>query len=221
MIGIIGGTLILDFNLPGEEKTFKNEYGEALLTVGKRVVSLQRHGGIKHIPPHRINHQANILALKEAGVKKIVALYSVGSLKKEPKPGSIVISSDFISFWDIPTITNEHVAPRLADGEELKQAAAKEGIKLKEGIYIQTSGPRLETKAEVKMLAAFGDVVGMTLGSEATLACELGIPFLALCSVDNYAHGIEDEQPSGEGIKKESAKNRENILKILKRADIL
>ena len=61
------------------------------------------------------------------------------------------------------------------------------------GVYIQTRGPRIETVAEVKALPQFADIVGMTVASEATLACELGMEFAALCTVDNYANGLGDE----------------------------
>jgi 5'-methylthioadenosine phosphorylase len=58
------------------------------------------------------------------------------------------------------------------------------------GIYIQTTGPRLETKAEINFFKRFGDIVGMTLASEATLCMEQGIPYVSICSVDNYCNGI-------------------------------
>src|SRR2546426_340135 len=58
------------------------------------------------------------------------------------------------------------------------------------GVYVQAMGPRLETKAEIAFFKKLGDVVGMTVASEATLATELGIPYAALCSVDNYCHGL-------------------------------
>ncbi|HMK15721.1 MAG TPA: 5'-methylthioadenosine phosphorylase, partial [Methanomicrobiales archaeon] len=64
----------------------------------------------------------------------------------------------------------------------------------------QTAGPRIETVAEVRALARVADLVGMTLASEASLACELGVPFTALCTVDNYAHGIGGEAPTYEHI---------------------
>jgi 5'-methylthioadenosine phosphorylase len=61
------------------------------------------------------------------------------------------------------------------------------------GTYVQTRGPRIETIAEVKTLAKFADIVGMTVASEATLACELEMEFAALCMVDNYANGLGTE----------------------------
>jgi 5'-methylthioadenosine phosphorylase len=58
------------------------------------------------------------------------------------------------------------------------------------GVYIQTPGPRFETKAEVNILKKLGDVVGMTMASEATLCMEYSIPYVSLCSIDNYCNGI-------------------------------
>ena len=58
------------------------------------------------------------------------------------------------------------------------------------GVYVQTRGPRIETVAEVAALAKIADIVGMTVASEATLACELGMDFAALCTIDNYANGL-------------------------------
>jgi 5'-methylthioadenosine phosphorylase len=58
------------------------------------------------------------------------------------------------------------------------------------GIYIQTSGPRFETRAEVSILKKLGDVVGMTMASEATLSMEYAIPYVSLCCIDNYCNGV-------------------------------
>ena len=68
------------------------------------------------------------------------------------------------------------------------------------GTYVQTRGPRIETIAEVQALAKFADIVGMTVASEATLACELDMEFAALCTVDNYANGLGTEVLSYEHI---------------------
>jgi len=80
------------------------------------------------------------------------------------------------------------------------------------GTYIQTRGPRFETKAEVKMFSQFADVVGMTISSEATLACEAQIPYAVICSVDNYAHGIGTEL----GME-EITRYQEKTLKVISR----
>ena len=58
------------------------------------------------------------------------------------------------------------------------------------GVYWQTNGPRFETPAEVRMLAAHADVVGMTVASECVAANQLGLEYAAVCVVDNLANGI-------------------------------
>ena len=65
------------------------------------------------------------------------------------------------------------------------------------------------------MLKAFGDVVGMTMAHEATLCCELGLPYASLCSVDNYAHGIGDEPLSDEEIRRRARENSGRVEAVL------
>jgi len=79
------------------------------------------------------------------------------------------------------------------------------------GIYIQTQGPRLETKAEIDMLKRFGDVVGMTMASEVTLCLEYGIPYASICSIDNYCHGIAKVPLTMEEIQENVRKNLQYI----------
>jgi 5'-methylthioadenosine phosphorylase len=87
---------------------------------------------------------------------------------------------------------------------------------VKGGTYVQTRGPRLETKAEINMLKNFGDVIGMTMAAEATLAKELELDYANISSIDNYCHGITPEPLSYELIKANQKNNFLNILEILK-----
>ena len=64
---------------------------------------------------------------------------------------------------------------------------------VKEGVYVNTKGPRFETKAEIRFMATYADVIGMTGAHEATLSGELGIPYAMLCVVDNMAHGLGEQ----------------------------
>ncbi len=106
-----------------------------------------------------------------------------------------MIPSDYVSVTDIPSIHDhaiEHVRPELS--EDLAKALSLVVPEARfGGVYVQTRGPRIETVAEVEELATIADVVGMTVASEATLACELGVDFAALCTVDNYANGLGRE----------------------------
>lgn len=194
MLGIIGGTSLLFSTLPDlTKKTVATPFGTADLLCGKDLVMLMRHQ--RNLPPHRINYRANLAAMAIAGVNRIVAFGSSGSLKREIAPGSLLIPTDYVSVTDIPSIHDhaiEHVRPELSQelAGNLKALIpqARYG-----GTYVQTRGPRIETMAEVEALAKIADVVGMTVASEATLARELGMDFAALCTIENYANGLGEE----------------------------
>ena len=215
MLGIIGGTSLLFSTLPDlEKKQIDTPFGNAELLTGN-VVLLMRHQ--QDLPPHRINFRANMAALAIAGVDRIVAFGSTGSLNPAITPGSLVIPADFLNMADIPSIHDhavEHVMPELSPelSQELHRLIpeARPG-----GIYVQTRGPRFETVAEIAALSRFADLVGMTLASEATLARELTIPFAAICTVDNYANGIADGVLSWDEVLEISRQYRERTGKIL------
>jgi 5'-methylthioadenosine phosphorylase len=229
MVGIIAGG---NFSLPGMEpadtKVMETPFGAPSdhFTIGrlgrKEVTFLPRHGPEK-IPPHRINHRANIYAFKKLGVTEIIGVNSVGSLREELPPGWIVIPHDYFSPWEIPTFYEHHVVhitPCLDAGlrGNLIQAAQGAGVAFaSEGVYIQTIGPRLETKAEVAMLKNFGQVVGMTMAHEATLCQEVGVAYASICSVDNYCHGIIAQPLTEKEIAHQARENAAAINTILSR----
>jgi 5'-methylthioadenosine phosphorylase len=219
MLGIIAGTLLFEDARFSKltRRSVKTSYGAVDLFFGEGFCFLQRHGA-KHLPPHRINHKANIAALRKAGVTAIVALNSVGSLKPRLKPGSILVPDDYLQLRGILTFHDEksvHIAPTLENDARKKVVAAarRARIPVATGVYATTQGPRFETKAEIALLASFADVVGMTLGPEATLAQEAGIDYCAICSVDNYANGIGVVDYAV--LKKTAAKNAARVLKLL------
>lgn len=199
-IGIIGGSGFKDF-------------------IKEDIIFLKRHG--EDIPPHKVDHKANILALKEKGVTMVIGICSVGSLKFDIKPGSIVIPHDYINLKNIETyhdLKAVHITPGIDEDvrQKIIDAAKKAGLDVFEkGIYIQTLGPRLETKAEINMIKDYADIVGMTLANEATLAKEQGLKYAAICSIDNYANGLTDEELRNEDIETNKEKNKEKIMKLL------
>ncbi len=224
-IGIIGGTSLFgtEFFKGFKEGWVETEHGKAYLLTSDGAVFIPRHGKDKKIPPHRINHRANIKALEMRGIRKVLGINSVGSLKKELKPGSLVVPDDYIALCNIPTFHDEeivHITPALDEGlrQEITKVAKEMSIKIiPEGIYFQSAGPRLETKAEVRFMANFADLVGMSLASEATLAQELGIAYASICSVDNYANGIVDGELDFEKVVEEASKNRVDLKRLLLR----
>ena len=223
MIGVIGGVGFSQSEMFKEAQVEEVDtpYGRVTMLLLEKVAFIPRHGRESNIPPHRVNHKANLSAFKEKGIDRVIGVNSAGSLNYEIAPPAIMIPHDYIGLWDIATLHDDkivHVVPGL--DEELRQdilsfAEIYELGAMNSGVYVQTTGPRLETKAEVKMLARFADIVGMTLANEATLAKELGLRYASICSVDNYAHGITDEPLTNEMILENAKVNGERIAEFL------
>jgi 5'-methylthioadenosine phosphorylase len=217
MLGIIGGTSLLFSRLPDlEPRRIDTPYGPAEVLYGDIALLLRHQRGL---PPHRINFRANMAALAILGIDRLVAIGSAGSLKPEIPPGSLAIPGDFLTWGDSPSVhdhTIGHVLPALDPGLSASLGRIVPGAHMG-GVYAQTRGPRIETMAEVKALARIADLVGMTLASEATLACELGMPFSALCTVDNYAHGLGGEAPTWEHILEASRAHGERTGSIVEK----
>ncbi len=193
-IAIIGGSNLFESELvrQARHESIRTPYGAVTAYYTGKAMVIQRHG-IQNYPPHKINHKANLSAVKMRNIDRVLAISSVGSLKREIIPGTCCIVRDFISFYNIPTIDTEnriHITPVMSG--EISDTVKKcvETCKLQEVVYWQTTGPRFETPAEIRLMANFADVVGMTLGSEATIACELGLEYASVCMVDNFANGI-------------------------------
>lgn len=192
-IAIIGGSNLFESDVvhQAQQESIRTPYGAVTAYYTGKAMLIQRHG-IQNDPPHKINHEANLSAVKMRSIDRVFAINSVGSLKEDIAPGTCCMVRDFISFYNIPTIDTEHrvhitPAMSLEISDKVSQCASCE---LKDVVYWQTTGPRFETPAEIRMMANFADVVGMTLGSEATIARELGLEYASVCMVDNYANGI-------------------------------
>ena len=219
MLGIIGGTSLLFAKLPPlTRETVATPYGMAEVWTGKFALLLRHQGGRA---PHRINFRAQMAALALRDVDRVIAIGSAGSLCADIPPGTLLIPHDYVSWANVPSIHDHaiaHVCPEIDKtlAESLARIIPDARVG---GVYVQTPGPRIETKAEVQTIATVGDIVGMTLASEATLAKELGIPFAALCSIDNYAHGLAAEVLTFESIlaasRAQSARMEQIITRIV------
>jgi 5'-methylthioadenosine phosphorylase len=223
MLGVTCGTSLLDADFLEDLKTetVKTKYGSVQVLRNADVAFLPRHGREHKTPPHMINHKANMLALRNLGAGEVVGINSAGSLNPKLRPGSIIIPEDFICLGKIETVYDSeimHVTPELDANLRKKIIAAVEKSKVDAidgGVYAQTTGPRLETRAEVRFLGEYADVVGMTLASEATVACELNIAYASICTVDNYANGIGGKKLEFGDIMRDAKKNREKLEKII------
>ncbi len=183
-----------------ETRTVETVYGPVTYkTLGGQVV-LNRHGHGAPKPPHQINHRANIRALADLGFVDVVAVNSVGSLKPDLAPGSLVLCGDYVCLQQGPqTFFDDELkggAPGIENnlGPMLLGQLTPEFSILGGKIYVQTQGPRFETKAEIAIIRHWGDVVGMTAAHEADLCREIGLRYNLLAMVDNYAHGLMHEE---------------------------
>ena len=221
-LGIISGTLVLEGVDDLAERHMETPFGPALVLTGHNIVYLPRHGRdpLHHIYPHLINHAANMSALQSLGVGDIITLNSTGSLKRDLPPGSLVVPDDFICLTSTPTVGSGralHITPTFSDSlrSGLLEAARDCALQANDGgVYWQTPGPRFETRAEIRMMSQFADVVGMTVAGEAVIARELGMQYAALCSVDNYAHGLGEGELTFKEVLRYSRRNAEVVRRI-------
>lgn len=229
MIGIIGGTGIYEIAKMGEKietKTLKTPYGASpeisIFRLHDRDVAfMPRHAAGHAYPPHMINYRANICAMKEIGVERIIATNAAGSLSLDIKLGEFLIPHDFIdftkrrknTFYDYKTVHIDMTEPYCP---ELRDALISSGDVIKKGIYACTEGPRFETAAEVEMLRQLGcSVVGMTGIPEAVLARELEICYASICTVSNYATSISKKKQTIEEVFEIMEKKKKDLIRLI------
>ncbi len=202
-IGFISGTSISKSQVFSDWSDLRVETRWGTVTAKGRgdAVAINRHGFDRALPPHAINYRANVEALCQLNLKEVVTLSSVGSLDPDLRPGSLVSCSDYMSFAPKTFIDDRMSAfAPVIDNRHLDAIAAVSPISIaRDKIYIQTPGPRFETRAEVRALQAWGaDVVGMTLANEADLLLECGLSVTSFCMADNFAHGVANQRLSEE-----------------------
>jgi len=235
-IAVIAGTGVAG---PMDERSItrvSTPYGEAFLSEARfgahSVVLLARHGPGLNVPPHLINYQANIWALKEVGIRSVISTFAVGSLREDLRPGSLAVVNDFIDFTKrraftffeqaqesvIHTDFTDSYCPRVT--RALHDSAAEAGLgRLPEVTYVCMEGPRYETPAEVRMLGALGGgVVGMTGVPEVVLAREIGLCYGGIAIVTNYAAGISPTPLSHEEVVASVSEQGVRVREIIGRA---
>lgn len=175
---------------------------------GNPVVFMARHGNPHRIPPHEINYRANLRAMADAGVSRIIAVNAVGSINSAMAPATLVLPDQLIdyscgrpqTFFEGELEATTHIDftwPYSASlRRHLLEAAGQAAIGLSDGgVYACTQGPRLETAAEIRRLERDGcDLVGMTGMPEAALARELGVDYASVCLVVNWAAGKTENE---------------------------
>jgi 5'-methylthioadenosine phosphorylase len=223
-LGLIGGHSILGAE-PGPGFVPRAvDVGESTVEVLERgdTVLLQRHGLSGYTTAARIDHAANLRALATLGCDRILAFGSVGSLHEELPVGSFVCPDDFIALHLGLSLHAGHEGERVPGFDpdwrariiECWEAAAEPHLR-DGGVYWQAIGPRFETPAEIRLIAAHADVIGMTIAAESIIAGELGLPYAAVCVVDNLANGVGPESLSAEAFAAGKDANRARLILAL------
>jgi purine nucleoside phosphorylase len=214
-VAFISGTSIARSNLfdGWREETLATPHGTVNVRAHGDLLVLNRHGFGTPRPPHAINHRANIAALHQWGASEVVSLNSVGSLKEDLPPGTLVSCNDYVCFTPATfhDDTLASAAPRVANRLLPRVLAGFPETVPTEKVYVQMRGPRFETKAEIRIIRHWGDVVGMTMASEADLCQEVGIGYNSLCMVDNFAHGLTSHELSHEEFQRLVKANQEKV----------
>jgi len=216
MLAIIGGrglTELASLEIT-HRQVMRTPYGEpsgAFLfgTLNQHeVIFLARHGFGHTIPPHLVNYRANLWALREQGVNKVVSIATVGGIRADLTPGTIVVPDQIIdythgrdaTFYDTRDATYINANFTLPYNPELRGRILRSAGILQQpcvdgGVYAATQGPRLDSIAEISRYERDGaDMVGMTGMPETALAMELELHYATIAVVVNYAAGRGDSK---------------------------
>lgn len=242
MLAIIGGSGLSQLaNLEvSRRQIVRTPYGEASGPVtfgrigGGEVAFLARHGYGHTLAPHEINYRANLWALREKGVTRILAVCTVGGIAPGLGAGALVVPDQIIDYtWgrkatfheggDTPVVHIDFTQPYDPELRQvLLEAARDAGQTVTDGgVYAAMQGPRLETAAEIDRLERDGaDIVGMTGMPEAALAREVELPYAAITVVSNHAAGRGDSKlgiqfATLEDILRESMERVRRIIEMI------
>jgi 5'-methylthioadenosine phosphorylase len=233
-IAILGGTGVYDPQVMQNAKQIKiyTPFGETsdMVTIGtclgRRVAFIPRHGNYHHAPPHSIPAHANIWALKELGVTRILAPSAVGSLQPHFKPGELLITDQFIDFTKTRNYTYFHGGQvahvSLADPfcKELRQIAIDSAAAInlpihKKGTLVCIEGPRFSTRAESLFYQKIpADAIGMTVIPECALAREMEMCYLSIAAATDY-DAWHEEPVSNKMVLDTMKQNMASIKKLL------
>jgi 5'-methylthioadenosine phosphorylase len=208
-IGVFGGSGFYSFLDDSVEVVLDTPYGPPAAPVtigdvgGRRVAFLPRHGRRHELPPHRINYRANLWAMREVGVTRLIGPCAAGSLQPEVAPGDFVVPDQLVdrtwgradTFYEGPVAHHVSYAdPYCAELSTVAvEAARSAGIRVHPtGTVIVVQGPRFSTRAESRWYRSQGfEVINMTQYPEAYLARELGICYAAIALITDYDTGVE------------------------------
>jgi 5'-methylthioadenosine phosphorylase len=206
-LGIIGGSGLyrLDGFEPSDEIRLATPYGEPSSLIhtgtlaGRRIAFISRHGAGHRLAPSEVPYAANIYALKSLGVRRVLSVSAVGSLRETLPPRSFVVPAGLIdrttgrqrSFFEEGVVAHVSMADPYCPefSAAVAQAArAAGGLPVHEGgDYVCIEGPQFSTRAESRLFRAWdAAIIGMTALPEARLAREAELCYACLAMVTDY-----------------------------------
>ena len=212
-IGIFGGSGFYSFLEDVETVELETPYGKpsAPLTIGeiggKRVAFVPRHGVNHELPPAQVPYRANVWAMKELGVRRVIGPNASGALRADLGLGEFVVCDQFVdrtsgradTFYEGPETTHVSAAdPYCPELRRLLVETARElGIRVRDGGTVVTiQGPRFSTRAESKWFQDMGwDMINMTQYPEGYLARELELCYATIAMVTDHDVGVEGAPP--------------------------
>ena len=225
-IGVFGGSGFYEWLDAADEVKVTTPYGPpsgslALAEVGgRRVAFLPRHGPNHEVSAPFVNYRANVWAMHELGVRRIIGPSAVGSLRPDLHPGDLVICDQFFdrtngradTYYPGPDVVHVSVAdPYCPELRQLScRIAEQQSLRFsRSGTVVVVQGPRFSTRAESRWYSRMGwDIVGMTQYPEVSLARELEMCYLNLCLVTDYDVGLE-------GVPEVSAVQAHEVMRVL------
>ena len=236
-IGVFGGSGFYSFLDDAEEVAVDTPYGATSYRFvigdvgGKRVAFMPRHGRNHSLPPHAIPYRANLWAMRELGVRRVIGPCASGSLSKDLPPGTFVVCDQFIdrtsgradTFYDGPVTTHVSSAdPYCPDLRRvLLETGREQGLDIRDGgTVVVIQGPRFSTRAESKWFSAMGwGVINMTAYPEGWLARELELCYANVSLITDYDVGLEDDPDvdpvSHEAVVRVFTENNDRLRELL------
>ena len=233
-IGVFGGSGFTELLADAEPVELDTPYGKPAGPVtiaelgGRQVAFLPRHGPGHVLPPHRIPYRANIWAMRELGVRRILGPCASGSLRADLELGEFVVCDQYVdrtharadTFYDGPETMHVSAAdPYCADLRRvLVETARALGIPVRDGgTVVVVQGPRFSTRAESRWFQAAGwDMINMTAYPECHLARELELCYANVSMVTDHDVGVEGVPPvSGDQVLRVFRENNERLRELL------
>jgi len=237
VVGIFGGSGLYELLEGAREVELETPYGAPSDKIwmgevgGQQVAFMPRHGRHHSIPPHRINFRANLFAMRQVGVTRLLGPCAVGSLKPEIAPGHVAVADQFVdrtwgradTFFEGPEVKHVSAADPYCAELSLLVATAAQAQQMpvhRSQTMVVIQGPRFSSRAESRWYREQGwGIIGMTGYPEVILARELGICYASVAMVTDYDSGLEgspDLQPvSHEEVLRVFAANLGRLRQLL------